>query len=181
MPSREDAWNLLTEYVKQESLRKHCLSVEAAMRAYARKFGDEEEKWGIVGLLHDFDYEKYPDEHPMKGSEILRQKGYPEDVITGILSHSERSGVPRDTKIARTLFAVDELCGMIMATAHVRPSGLDDITPKSIKKNLKKKGFAAAINRDEIAEGIKKLEVNEDEHITLAIEAMQDIKDKLGF
>lgn len=181
MPSREEAWKLLTEYVESESLRKHCLAVEAAMRAYAQKFSEDSEKWGVVGLLHDFDYEKYPDEHPAKGSQILKERGYPQDVITAILSHNERSGVPRGTKMAQVLFAVDELCGMVMATAYVRPAGLDGMTPKSVKKNLKKKSFAAAINREEIEQGRKELDVEEDNHVALVIEAMRGIKKELGF
>jgi len=180
--SRDDALKLLTEYVGQESLRKHCLAVESAMRAYARKIGDDEEKWGIVGLLHDFDYEKYPDEHPMKGSVILREKGYPEDVIEAILGHNqERSGVERKSQMAKTLYAVDELCGMVMATAHVRPTKLEGMTPQSVKKNLKKKGFAAAVSREDITKGIQELGVPEDEHIALIISAMQGISKELGF
>ncbi len=184
MSTRDDAWKLLTEYVAQESLRKHCLAVESAMRKYADYYGlnaDETQKWGITGLLHDFDYEKYPEEHPLKGSQILAEKGYPDDIITAILGHNERSGVPRDTKMAKTLFAVDELCGMVMATAYVRPTRLEGMTAESVKKNLKKKGFAAAINRDEIEKGIAELGVQKDEHITLVIEAVRGIKETLGF
>lgn len=182
MLNRQDAWDLLTEYVAKESLRKHCLSVEAVMRAYAKKFNEDEDKWGITGLLHDFDYEKYPNEHPIKGSDVLREKGYNEDIIKAILGHNQvRTGVSRDTQMAKTLFAADELTGMVMATAYVRPANLDGMTPKSIKKNLKKKGFAAAINREEIEQGTRELEVDKDEHITLVIEAMQEIKEQLGF
>lgn len=183
--TRDDAWKLLTEYVEQESLRKHCLAVEAAMRAYAEKRrldAEETQKWGIVGLVHDFDYEKYPEEHPVKGSGILREQGYPEDIIEAILGHNqERSGVERKTLMAKTLFAVDELCGMVMATAYVRPTRLEGMTSQSIKKNMKKKGFAAAINREEIAQGVQELEVDEDEHIALIIKAMQGISKELGF
>lgn len=194
-PNRDDAWELLNEYVKQESLIKHCLSVEAAMRSYARKYGENaanegeprlseterEERWGIVGLLHDFDYEKYPDEHPRKGSEILEEKGYSEGIITAILGHNSKTGVPRKTFMAKTLFAVDELVGMVMATAYVRPSNLEGMTPKSVKKNLKKKGFAANLNRQEIEQGIDELGVDRDNHIAVVIEAMQGISKELGF
>lgn len=178
---REDAWKLLTEYVKEESLRKHCLSVEAAMRAFAKKFGEDEDRWAITGLLHDFDYEKYPNNHPMQGSEILKAEGWPEDVIIAILGHNTKSGVPRGSLMAKCLFAVDELTGMVMATAYVRPTKLEGMTPKSVKKNLKKKGFAAAISREEIDQGIEELGEDKDEVIGIIIKAMQGIKKELGF
>ena len=181
MPTRADAWDLLTEYVASESLRKHCLSVEAAMRAYAHKYGEEEETWGIVGLLHDFDYEKYPEEHPFRGSEILKEKGYSEEVRRAILGHATFSNVSRDTRMAKCLFAVDELCGMVMATAYIRPTHFDGMSPKSIKKNLKKKEFAKGIHRDEIQQGIAELGVSEDEHMQLVIDAMAGTKEQLGF
>ena len=151
------------------------------MRAYARKFGEDENKWGICGLLHDFDYEKFPTEHPAKGNEILRAKGYPEDMLEAIMGHGNHTGVARKTKLAKTLYAVDELAGMVMAGAYVRPTHLEGMKPKSVKKNIKKKGFAAAINRDEIEEGIQDLGVDKDEHIALVIEAMRGISKDLGF
>lgn len=181
MPTREEAWGLLNEYIKEQSLIRHCLSVEVSMRAYARKFGEDEEKWGLTGLIHDFDYERYPDNHPAKGNEILREKDYPEDILEAIMGHGNHTGVERKTKLAKTLFAVDELTGMVMATAYVRPTNLEGMTPKSVKKNMKKKAFAAAINRGEIEEGIEDLAVDRDEHIALIIEAMQNISKKLGF
>ena len=178
---REQAWGLLNEYVKGQNLIRHCLSVEASMCAYARKLGEDEGKWGLTGLIHDFDYEKYPDNHPAKGNEILKKLAYPEDVLGAIMGHGNHTGVERKTKLAKTLFAVDELTGMIMATAYVRPTNLEGMTPKSVKKNMKKKAFAAAINREEIEEGIESLGVDKDEHIILVIEAMQSISKELGF
>ena len=180
-PTRTDAWKLLTEFVDAESLRRHSLSVEAAMCAHAKKFGEDEETWGMTGLLHDFDYEKYPSEHPFKGSQILRERGYPEDIITAILGHAVYSGVPRETRMAKTLFAVDELCGMVMATAHIRPAHFEGLSVQSVKKNLKKKGFAAAINRHEINQGTRELGVEEEEHIQTVIDALSYIKVELGF
>jgi putative nucleotidyltransferase with HDIG domain len=179
--ARADAWNLLTEYVASESLRKHCLAVEAAMRAYARKYGEDVEKWGVVGLLHDFDYEKWPDEHPMKGSTILEERGYPEDIRRAILGHATFSAVPRDTQMAKCLFAVDELCGMVMATAYIRPAHFEGMSVKSVQKNLKKKEFARGIHREEITQGIAELGVPEEEHIQLVIDAMREIQKDLGF
>ncbi len=182
MFNREKSLQLLKKYIKEESLIKHCLSVESAMRFYADKFGEDIERWGVVGLLHDFDYEKWPEDHPLKGSEILKEEGYSEDVIEAILSHnSKRTGVERKTKMAKTLYAVDELTGMIMATAYVRPTSLDGMKPRSVKKNLKKKGFAATIDRDEIERGIEELGVEKDEHIDLVIKSMQKISQELGF
>ncbi len=179
--TRNEAWELLTQYVEADSLRKHCLAVEAAMRSYADKWSEDTELWGITGLLHDFDYEKYPTEHPMKGAEILRQGGYPDEVITAILGHATYSGVPRESKLAQTLFAVDELCGMVMATAHIRPTAFEGMRPKSVLKNLKKKGFAAAINREDITLGIRELGVDESEHIQCVIDAMSALSSDLGF
>lgn len=179
--TREDAWELLIEYVESDSLRKHCLAVEATMRSYAKEYGEDEELWGMTGLLHDFDYEKYPGEHPMKGAEILKKEGYPEEMVTAILGHATYSGVPRETKLAKTLFAVDELTGMVMATAYVRPTNFEGMKSKSVKKNLKKKRFAEAINRDDIECGIEELGVDKDEHIARVIDAMRDIQSGLGF
>ena len=151
------------------------------MQAYARKYGEDEEKWGIIGLLHDFDYEKYPEEHPTRGSKILEERGYPEDVRRAILGHATFSGVPRDTTMAKCLFAVDELCGMVMATAYIRPTHFEGMSVKSVKKNLKKKEFAKGIHRDEIQQGIDELGVSEEEHIQLVIDAMRGIQKELGF
>jgi putative nucleotidyltransferase with HDIG domain len=185
MPKREDAWKLVVEYVQSESLRKHMLCVEAAMREYARKYGENEEKWGICGLLHDFDYEKYPDPssggHPFEGAKILREKGYPDDIIQAILGHAAYSGVSRESRMAKCLFAVDELCGFVMAVAYMRPDRLDGMEVRSVEKRLKTKNFAAKINRQEIDQGIKDLGENRDEHIATVIRALQGISSNLGF
>ncbi len=181
--TREEAYALLTEYTKKENLIKHALAVEAAMRAYARKFGEDEEAWGIVGLLHDFDYEKYPslEDHPFKGAEILREKGYPEEWIEAILGHAEHTGVPRKTNMAKALFAVDELCGFITAVALVRPDKkLDSVKVKSVKKKLKDKAFARQVSREDIRKGAEELGVDLDEHIAFVLEAMKSVADKLG-
>lgn len=180
---REKAWNLLCEYTKSESLRKHALAVEAAMRHYAEYFGEDPELWGVVGLLHDFDYEMYPDEenHPYRGSEILAKEGYPEEVRRAIMGHASYTGVPRDSLMAKTLFAVDELAGFIIAVALVRPSrSIMDVEPKSVKKKFKQKAFAAKVNRDEIKQGIEELGVDETEHIQRVIDALKSIADELG-
>lgn len=182
--NREEAYQLLTEYTQKEALINHALAVEAAMRAYARKFNADEEAWGIVGLLHDFDYEKYPslEFHPMEGAKILREKGYPEEWVTAILSHAEHTGVPRETLMAKALFAVDELTGFITAVTYVRPNrSLAEVTVKSVKKKLKDKRFAAQVSREDIQQGVKELNVDLDVHIDFVIKAMQGIADKLGF
>lgn len=181
--NREDAWNLLCEWTQNEALRRHMLGVEAAMRWYARKTGADEETWGIVGLLHDFDYERYPNapDHPVKGAEVLRAKGYPEDVVRAILSHADWGGVPRDTPIARTLFAVDELVGFLFACAYVQPSkSISDVKVSSVKKKLKDKGFARAVSREDIRKGIEELGVDTDEHIGAVIEALKAVAPRLG-
>jgi putative nucleotidyltransferase with HDIG domain len=181
--NRQDAYKLLTEYTKKDGLIKHALAVEAAMRAYARKFNEDEEIWGTIGLIHDFDYEKYPtaEEHPYKGADILRSKGVPEDWIKTILSHASYTGVSRDTLISKTLFAVDELCGFITAVAYVRPNRkLAEVKVKSVKKKMKDKAFARQVNREEITEGAEKLDVPLEEHIDNIITAMQEISDQLG-
>jgi putative nucleotidyltransferase with HDIG domain len=177
--TREQARQLLQEYVKSPLL-KHCLAVEAAMRAYAAKYGGDADIWGITGLLHDFDYEQFPSEHPFKGVAILKEQGYPEEIIQAILGHATFSGVPRESQMAKCLFAVDELCGFIVACALVRPTRLEGLEPKSVKKRLKEKSFAAKVNREEIAQGIAELGVPEDEHIDLVIRAMQGIESDLG-
>lgn len=181
--TRNEAYDLLTEYTRKEGLIKHALAVEAAMRAYAKKFGEDEEAWGNVGLLHDFDYEKYPtlDDHPFRGVEILREKGYPEEWIEAILGHAEHTGVPRKTLMAKTLFAVDELCGFITAVGYVRPNKkLDEVRVKSVKKKMKDKAFARQVSREDIQRGAEELGCSLEEHIEFVIKAMQGISDQLG-
>ncbi len=179
--TREEAMAILTEYTKSESLLKHAFAVEAAMRAYARKFGEDEEKWGVVGLLHDFDYEKYPDEHPMKGGEILKEKGVPEEIRIAILGHANFSGVPRETLMAKALYAVDELCGFLIAVALVRPSkSIGEVKVKSVKKKLKDKSFAAKVNREEIKEGAEELGIPFEEHVEFVVKALSGIAPQLG-
>lgn len=180
---RQQAWDLLCEYTQNENLRKHALAVEAAMRAYARRFGEDEELWGIVGLIHDFDYEKYPtaQDHPFKGTEILREKGWPEEIVKAVLSHARYTGITRDSLMEKTLFAVDELTGLITAVALVRPSkSIHDVKLKSVKKKWKDKSFAAGVNRVDIEEGASDLEIELSEHIAIVLEAMQSIADELG-
>ena len=181
--TRQDAWCLLTEFTLSESLRKHALSVEACLRAYARKFGEDEELWGVVGLIHDFDYEKYPsaEEHPFKGNAILAERGWSEEIRRAILSHADYSGVSRDSKLEKTLFACDELAGFITATALVKPNkSLAEVDAKSIRKRMKDKAFARSVNREDIIKGAADLGVDLDEHITFCIEAMKAIAPELG-
>jgi putative nucleotidyltransferase with HDIG domain len=181
--TRDDAWCLLTEFTLSESLRKHALSVEACLRAYARKFGGDEEVWGIVGLVHDFDYEKYPsaEEHPYKGNAILAERGWPEDMRRAIMSHAEYTGVSRDSKLEKTLFACDELAGFITATALVKPSkSLAEVDAKSVRKRMKDKAFARSVSRDDIINGAAALGIDLDEHITFCIEAMKAVAPELG-
>src|SRR5918999_2201143 len=159
-PSRDDAWQLFCEWTESESLRKHVLGVEAAMRAYAREQGEDEELWAVTGIVHDLDYERYPDletGHPRIALEELRKLGYPDEVIEAVAGHAERLGVPRTTPLARTLYAVDELSGFVAAVALVRPEGIHGMTPKSVKKKLKTPAFAAAVNRDEVRQGAEAL------------------------
>jgi len=184
---RETAWGLLTEFTQSESLSKHALSVEACMRAYARKFAagsaEQEELWGVVGLLHDFDYEKYPslDDHPYKGNEILKDRGYPEEIRKAIMSHAEYTGVTRDTPMEKALFACDELAGFITAVALIKPGkSLAEVDTKSVRKRMKDKAFARKVNRDDIVNGAAELGVDLEEHITFCIEALKPIADKLG-
>ena len=186
MSTREEAWSLLNEFVKSESLIKHCVAVEAAMRAYARKYGEDEELWGLCGLLHDFDYEKYPvpdaaarTGHPFEGEKILKEKGYPENVRRIILGHAQYSSVPRDTKAAQCLFAVDELCGFVMAVAHMKPDRFASMNVQSIEKRLKDKKFAAKVSREDIEQGIAELGASREEHIQLVITALAGIAEKL--
>ncbi|HZT71804.1 MAG TPA: HD domain-containing protein [Terriglobia bacterium] len=180
--NRDEAWKLLCEYTKSENLRRHALAVEACMRAYARKFGEDEEKWGIAGLLHDFDYELYPDapDHPLKGCEILTSLGYPEDIRRAILAHADYTGVPRDTLMAKSLFACDELAGFITACALVRPDRIQGLEPASVRKRMKDKAFARAVRREDIIQGAQELGVDANEHIGICISAMRDIGSQLG-
>ncbi len=183
MSDREQAWGLLTEFTQSESLRKHALAVEACMRAYARKLSGDEELWSVVGLLHDFDYEKYPslDDHPYKGNEILKQRGWPEEICRAIMSHAEYSGVPRVTPMEKALFACDELAGFITACALVKPGkSLTEVEAKSVRKKMKDKAFARSVNRNDITTGAADLGVDLEEHIAFCIEAMKGISDKLG-
>ncbi len=183
VPSRKEALALLHEYTKNENLVKHALAVEAAMTFYAKRFKEEEALWSVVGLLHDFDYEKYPtaEEHPFKGAEILRSLGYNESFVDAILSHASYTKIPRDTLLKKTLFSVDELCGLITAVALVRPSKkISEVTVKSIKKKMKDKAFARNVNRDEIREGAARLDIELDEHMANVLEAMQGIAGELG-
>jgi putative nucleotidyltransferase with HDIG domain len=187
MTNRESAWGLLTEFTQSESLRKHALAVEACMRACARKYGDgsaaSEDLWGIVGLIHDFDYERWPtpQEHPYKGSEILQQRGYSDEIRRAIMSHAEYSGVTRDTPMEKSLFACDELAGFITAVALIKPGkSLAEVDAKSVRKRMKDKAFARKVNRDDIVNGAKDLGVDLDEHISFCIEAMKPIAEELG-
>jgi putative nucleotidyltransferase with HDIG domain len=182
-PTREEAWALVEEWVESESLRKHLLGVEAAMVAYARKWGDDEEMYAVTGLLHDLDYERFPDldtGHPRKALELFEERGYPQELIDAVAGHATFLGVPRETRMAKTLFAVDELSGFIAACALVRPTGIDGLTPKSVKKKLKQPSFAAGVNRDEVREGAEELGVDFDEHVAFVIGAMEERADELG-
>src|SRR6202044_3099322 len=187
MMDRESAWCLLTEFTQTESLRKHALAVEACMRACAKKFGDgsaeDENLWGIVGLIHDFDYERWPslEDHPYRGNEILQERGWPEVVRRAIMSHAEYTGVTRDTPMEKALFACDELAGFITAVALIKPGkSLAEVDAKSVRKRMKDKAFARKVNRDDIVNGAAALGVGLDEHIAFCIEALQGIADKLG-
>jgi len=183
MHSRQDAFDLLTEYTKNPNLVRHMLAVEAAMRSYARRFGEDEELWSIVGLLHDFDYEQHPttEEHPFVGAAILSDRGWPEVVVDAVLSHANYGGVARDTLLKKSLYAVDELTGLIVAVALVRPSkDIGDVRIKSVRKKWKDRAFAAGANREEIEEGAEALGVDLWEHVGLVLQAMQDIAQVLG-
>jgi putative nucleotidyltransferase with HDIG domain len=182
--NRQAAWELLTDYTKSESLLKHALAVEVAVRAYAGKFGGNPDEWGAVGLLHDFDYERYPSAeagHPFKGAEVLQEKGYPDFVVKAVLSHADYSGVPRETPLEKTLFACDELCGFITAAALIRPTkSVLDLEASSVRKRMKDKAFARNVKREDILRGAEELGVDLNEHITFVIKAMQGIADELG-
>jgi len=181
-PTRDRAWETLTRYTKSEALLRHALAVEAAVGAYALRFGEDEQLWRVTALLHDFDYEIHPtlDEHPQDGAPILREEGYPEEVIEGVLSHASHLGLSRDTPLKRTLFACDELCGFIHACGLVRPDGIETLEPRSVKKKLKQPSFAAGVNRDDVYQGAEGLAVELDEHIAFVIDAMRPIAPELG-
>jgi putative nucleotidyltransferase with HDIG domain len=188
LPSRSEALALMHEYTPSESLRKHMLAVEGAMRAYAAKFGDDEDRWGLAGLLHDFDYERFPneahsptEEHPSAGVRVLRDKGYPEDILEAILGHAHYTNTPRESKMAKALFAVDELTGLITATALVRPSkSVHEVEAKSVRKKMKDKAFARGVNRDDVINGATELGVELDDHISFVIASMQARAADLG-
>jgi putative nucleotidyltransferase with HDIG domain len=177
-----EALALMHQYTKSEALRRHMYAVEAAMRAYARKFGEDEETWAIVGVLHDFDYEMYPNapDHPAKGSEILKERGYSEEIRRAILSHADYMNVPRDTAMAKALFACDEICGFIHACAILRPNKIADLEVSSVKKKLKDKSFAKNVSREDILRGAEELGVPLDEHIQFVIQAMRSAAERLG-
>ncbi len=181
--NRDEAWQILCEYTKAEPLRKHALAVEAAMRAYARKYGDDEEKWAAVGLLHDFDFEMHPnpEEHPLKGAEILRQRGVPEQIVYAVLCHADYLGLDRKTPMDRAIYAVDELTGFVTAVALVRPNkSIHEVDVAAVRKKMKDKGFARAINREDIVKGAEQLDINLDEHIAFVIESLKPVAAQLG-
>ena len=180
--SRPEAWSLFCEWTESPSLRKHVLAVEAAMRAYARRFGEDEELWGVTGLLHDLDYERHPDletGHPRIALKELEARDYPPELVRAVASHADFLGVSRETPMEKTLYAVDELTGFIMACAYVRPTGIHGLTPKSVKKKMKTPAFAAAVNRDELREGAEELGVDFDEHLAFVIAALEERADGL--
>lgn len=183
LPSREQAVELLHEWVANPGLRKHCYAVEAAMRAYARHDGEDEARWGLAGLIHDFDWERHPDaeRHPMQGVAVLREKGWPEDVCRAILGHATYSGVPRDSRMAQALFACDELCGFLVACALITPGkSLAEVEVASVKKKMKRADFARNVNRDDIVTGTAELGVEMDEHIAFVLGALREVKTELG-
>jgi len=188
LPTRADALALQHEYTQSDSLRKHMLAVEAAMRAYAVRFGEDPDRWGLAGLIHDFDYEKYPNAehsptegHPAHGVRVLRERGWPEDILQAILGHGTYTGVARETKMAMALFAVDELTGLVTATALVRPSrSVHEVDARSVKKKMKDKAFARGVNRDDVLLGAQELGVELDEHIQFVVDAMRGVADDLG-
>ena len=186
VPTRDEALALVHEYTESPSLRRHMLSVEGAMRAYARKYGEDEELWGVVGLIHDFDYERWPndersptEEHPSTGVAILQERGWPDEILHAVMAHAEHTGVEPETLMARTMRAVDELTGFVVACSLVRPTGISDLRAKSVKKKLKDRSFAAAVNRDEIREYTEIIGEDLTEHIDFVIDAMRSISDTL--
>jgi putative nucleotidyltransferase with HDIG domain len=180
--TRDNAWATLTRYTTSEALLRHALAVEASVRAYARAFGEDEERWACAALLHDFDYEIHPtlDRHPQDGAPILREEGWPEDVIRAVLSHAEHAGLARETPLEKTLFAWDELSGFVVACGHVRPDGLDTLEPRSVRKKLKQPSFAAGVHREEVYAGAELLGLSLDDHIRNVVAALQPIADRLG-
>ena len=188
LPTREETLALVHEYTASDSLRKHMLAVEAAMRAYATRFGEDAERWGLTGLVHDFDYERFPNEahsptegHPAEGVRILRQRGWPDDVLEAILGHGDYTGVPRVSRLARTLYAVDELTGLITATALVRPSrSVHEVDARAVRKKMKDKAFARGVNREDVVAGAADIGVDLDEHIDFVIGAMRGAAGSLG-
>jgi putative nucleotidyltransferase with HDIG domain len=181
--TRDEAWRLFCEWTPSESLRRHVLAVEACMRAYARRFGEDDDRWGLVGMLHDLDYERYPDletGHPRYALAELERLGFPEDMVRAVASHADYLGVSRDTPMEKTLFAVDELSGFVMACAYVRPQGIDGLTPKSVKKKMKTPAFAAAVDRAAMREGAEQLGVDFDEHVEFVVAALQPEAEALG-
>jgi putative nucleotidyltransferase with HDIG domain len=181
--SRDESWDLFCQWTESESLRRHVLAVEAAMRAYARKYGEDEETWGATGMLHDLDYERYPDletGHPRHALKELERLGFPDEVVRGVASHADRLGVPRESTMEKTLYAVDDLTGFIAAVAFVRPQGIHGMTAKSVKKKMKQPSFAAAVDRDELRAGAEDLGVDFDEHVAFVIAAMEDQAEELG-
>ena len=182
-PTRDDAWALVCEWIESDSLRKHVLGVEAAMRAYARRDGEDEEKWAITGIVHDLDYERYPDldtGHPRYALAELEERGYPQDVIDAVAGHADFMGVPRETRLAKTLYGVDELSGFVVACALVRPTGIEGMKPKSVRKKLKQPSFAAKVDRGQIQQAIEELDADETEHIQLVIDALAENASELG-
>jgi len=180
--TRARAWETLTRYTQSEALRRHALAVEASVGGYARRFGEDEELWRVVALLHDFDYELHPtlDKHPQDGAPILREEGWPDEVVEAVLSHAEHLAMPRDTQLKKTLFACDELSGFVHACGLVRPDGIATLEPKSVRKKLKQPSFAAGVHRDEVYSGAEELGIDLDEHIANVIESMRPIASELG-
>ena len=188
LPSRDQTLALMQEYTASDSLRMHMLAVEGAMRAYARKFGEDEERWGTAGLIHDFDYERYPnnahsptEEHPSEGVRVLRARGYPQDILTAILGHAQYTNTPRESMMAKTLFAVDELTGLITATALVRPTkSVHEVDARSVRKKMKDKAFARGVNRDDVINGAQELGVDLDAHIAFVVAALSTVASEIG-
>jgi putative nucleotidyltransferase with HDIG domain len=180
--TRDEAWSLLCEYTQSENLRRHALAVEACMRYYARRFGEDEELWGVVGLLHDFDYERYPslEEHPFRGMEILRARGAPEAIIRAVGAHANHTGIPRESLLERAIFACDELSGFVIAVALVKGRTLSAVSPESVRKRMKEKSFARGVNRDDLLQGAEELGIPFDEHVAHVVRALQGIADQLG-
>ena len=180
--TRDEAWNLLCEYTQSENLRRHALAVEACMRYYAQLFGEDEELWGVVGLLHDFDYERYPslEEHPFRGMEILRARGAPEVIIRAVGAHANHTGIPRESLLERAIFACDEISGFVIAVALVKGRTLSAVSPESVRKRMKEKGFARGVNRDDLLQGAEELGIPFDEHVEHVVRALQGIADRLG-